>query len=136
MLAEGLKGDLLPQQKPFGLTIPVAGQGPTPHAQRLQQPASRPAPSGGCAAWFFSFLRLGKFLGTERGSPAAEGLVCYPRRERSSSLFPKRSCWGNNETFYEKEDLKLVFIKGGLMEANRKHPLEQWQPFKAPLQKR
>lgn len=78
----------------------------------------------------------GSFLGTERGSPAAEGLVCCPRRERSSSLFPKRSCWGNNETFYEKEDLKLVFIKWGLMEANQKHPLEQWQPFKAPLQKR
>lgn len=64
------------------------------------------------------------------------GLCATPRRERSSLLFPKRSCQGNNETFYEKEDLKLVFIKRGLMEANRKHPLEQWQPFKAPLQKR
>lgn len=63
-------------------------------------------------------------------------LCATPRRERSSSLFPKTSCRSNNETFYEKEDLKLVFIKCGLMEANRKHPLEQWQPFKAPLQKR
>lgn len=62
--------------------------------------------------------------------------MCYPQRERSSSLFPKRSWWDNNETFYDKEDLKLVFIKEGLMEANRKHPLEQWQSFKAPLQKR
>lgn len=63
-------------------------------------------------------------------------LCATPRRERSSSLFPKTSCRSNNETFYEKEDLKLVFIKCGLTEANRKHPLEQWQPFKAPLQKR
>lgn len=97
--------------------------------------APGPLSGRGFPGWFFYFS-LGNCLGTIEAFLPLRGLCATPRRERSSSLFLKRSCGGNNETFYEKEDLKLVFIKCGLMEANRKHPLEQWQPFKAPLQER